>query len=397
MLTFYGVGTIVGGGFYALVGEVAGCAGMHTPIAFLVASTIALFSALSYAELSARYPYSAGESYYVMAAFRQSWLSTTVGWLVIATGVVSAATLANAFAIFLHSLVPLPTTLTIIVLVVSLAALCVWGIGESVLFAAVITVIEVGGLLFVIAVAGDNLSALPNRMGQLLPSLQLADWLGILLGGYLAFYSFVGFEDMVNVAEEVQRPQRNLPLAIMLALGLTSVLYVVVTLVAVTTVSPQDLAATGTPLSLVVGGGRAATALSLIGLLAGINGALVQIVMASRVAYGMGRKGQGPAIFARVNRRTQTPIEATIAAAICVLLIAIVFPLVTLAKITSAVLLTVYALVNLALWTIKRRDQPAPANCPAYPDWVPAVGFSLCTLFVVFQACWTISDWIGTR
>lgn len=221
--------------------------------------------------------------------------------------------------------------------------------------------------------------------------------MGILLGGYLGFYSFVGFEDMVNVAEEVQHPQRNLPLAIMLALGLTSILYVVVALVATTTVTPEELAATGTPLSLVVGGGRAATALSVVGLLAGINGALVQIVMASRVAYGMGQKGQAPAIFARVNRRTQTPIEATIAAAICVLLIATALPLVTLAKITSAVLLTVYALVNLALLTIKRRDQAVPENCPAYPKWIPTVGFFLCTLLVVFQASWTISAWWTAR
>ncbi len=332
LITFYGVGTIVGGGFYALIGEVAGHAGYHTPLAFFTASVIALFSALSYAELSARFPYSAGEAHYVLVAFQRPWFSTTIGWLVIATGVVSAATLANAFAIFLQSLIPAPTTLTIVVLVVSLAALCAWGIGESVLFAAVITVIEVGGLLLVVAVAGRNLADVPRQIGQLLPSFRGQDWTGILLGAYLGFYSFVGFEDMVNVAEEVKQPKRNLPRAILLALGLTSFLYVIVSLVAVMTVSPVDLAGNRTPLSVVVGGGKNAVALSAIGMLAGINGALVQIVMASRVAYGMAKKGQAPQVFARVNRTTQTPIEATIAAAACVLLIAVALPLVTLGK-----------------------------------------------------------------
>ena len=128
MLTFYGLGTIVGGGFYALAGKVSVQAGMLTPVAFVVASLIAMFSAFSYAELSARYPYSAGEAHYVLAAFRKVWPSAMVGWAVIATGVVSAATLAVAFAGFVRSLVDVPEWLVVCAMVIGLGLVAAWGI-----------------------------------------------------------------------------------------------------------------------------------------------------------------------------------------------------------------------------------------------------------------------------
>lgn len=393
LLTFYGVGTIVGGGFYALIGEIAGCAGYHLPVAMLLASVIALFSALAYAELSARFPYCAGEAHYVREAFAWKWPSTLIGWLVIATGVVSAATLARAFAVFAQSLFGIPIELTIVIMVASLGALCVWGITQSVWFAAAITVVEVGGLLFVVLIAGDNLRQLPDKANAIIPSLALDDWTGILLGAYLAFYSFVGFEDMVNVAEEAKNPKRDLPRSILLALALTSFLYVVVSLVAVLTIAPAELARHPTPLSLVVGGGRSAVALSTIGMLAGINGALVQIIMSSRVAYGLAIRNQAPAVFANVNVRTQTPAVATIAAAACVLLFSLALPLAALAKLTSTVLLIIYGVINLSLVVIKRREQTAPPDAPHLSIFFPWTGFCLCVLFVLLQITMQIVAW----
>lgn len=403
MLTFYGLGTIVGGGFYALIGKVAGEAGMHTPLAFLVAAGIALISAFSFAELSARFPLSAGEAHYVLQAFGSKALSATVGWMVIATGVVSAATLARAFAGFLESLAGVPEQGTMVAMVVGLGLVAAIGIGESAVLTVVITVIELAGLLFVLWSAGGSLGSLPARLGEVLPGTSAAGWpaegSGILLGAYIGFYSFVGFEDMVNVAEEVKRPARNLPRAIFLSVGVTGVLYFSVTLVTVLTVPQAALIASKAPLSLAVDQGAAA--LTIVGMLAGVNGGLVQIVMASRVAYGMARKGQAPSVFAHVHRWTRTPLEATAAGTACVLVLALWFPLVALAKATSTVLLVVYAIVNLALWWIKRRDRQqlggeppsreSKGEGPCYPAWIPAAGFLTCLAFLAFHAISTFA------
>ena len=387
LLTFYGLGTIVGGGFYALVGRVADEAGMLTPLAFLTAAMIAMFSAFSYAELSARLPYSAGESRYVFEAFKRRWFSATVGWLVICTGIVSAATLATAFAGFLRMFLPLPEAVIVFSMVGGLGLLAAWGIAESVWVATIVTVIEVCGLLFVLVFAGGSLSELPARWRELVPSGNFSDWRGIFLGAYLGFYSFVGFEDMVNVAEEVKRPRRNLPIAILLSLAVTGVLYFSVTLVAVLAVPQELLIVSDAPLSLAVGEwGAAAAILTAVGMLAGLNGALVQIVMASRVAYGMARKHQAPLLFADIHPTRRTPVKATIAATLCVLVLAVCFPLVWLARVTSTILLAVYAIVNLSLVKIKHDESGPKHEGPNYPIWVPIVGSAICLAFLLFHA-----------
>ena len=386
MITFYGLGTIVGGGFYALVGKVSAEAGMYTPIAFLVASVIAMFSAFSYAELSARYPYSAGEAHYVMVAFRRIWPSALVGWAVILTGVVSAATLADAFAGFVRTLIEAPHWLVICLMVLALSLVAIWGIGESAVMALVITVVELGGLLVIVIVAGDRLGTIPQRWAELTPGFSFHAWSGILVGGYLAFYSFVGFEDMVNVAEEVKDPVRNLPIAILASLGVTTLLYVLVTLVAILAIDQRELAVSDSPLSLVFErGSRAAAIITGIGMLSGLNGALVQIVMASRVAYGMARRHVAPSVFAKIHPRTRTPIAATYAVAAVVLVLALGLPIVVLAKVTSTILLVVYSLVNLSLVVVKSRDRERPAAGPSYPIWLPITGVVTCVGFVSFH------------
>lgn len=386
MITFYGLGTIVGGGFYALTGKVAGEAGMLAPIAFLVAAGIALLSAFSFAELSARFPVSAGEAHYVRQAFGRKWISTLVGWMVIATGVVSAATLANAFNLFLQQFVVLPDWLVISCVVVALGGITSWGINESAILALMVTILEVGGLLVVLVVAGDHFRELPNRIDELVPGASWTHWSGIFLGAYLAFYSFVGFEDMVNVAEEVKQPRRNLPIAILISVIATGIIYFLVSLVTVLSASSEQLAVAKSPLSLALGDWKfGAQAITIIGMMAGLNGALVQVVMASRVTYGLAGKGQAPRLFGRVNRYTQTPLEATVLVTGVILVLALWLPLAALAKATSTILLVVYGLVNLALWQIKGQVPKSPAGAPTYPRWLPLVAACVCATFVVLQ------------
>ena len=386
LLIFYGVGTIVGGGFYALTGKVAGEAGMLAPFAFGLSALIALITAFSFAELSARFPVSAGEARYVRQAFGRKWISRLVGWLVIMTGMVSAAALANAFAGFMNELVEFPRWMTILALVAGLGLIAAWGIGESVVLAMVITIIELSGLAFVFVYASPALATIGVRWGELIPGWDLSHWTGILMGAYLGFYSFIGFEDMVNVAEEVKHPTRNLPRAILTCVIVTGLIYFLVCLAVVLSVPPKQLAASDSPFSVVLAAWpEAARGLAVVGMLAGINGALIQIIMASRVAYGLSDAGQGPAWLGKIQRRRKTPVNATLMVTTCVLVLALWLPIVTLAKVTTTILLVVFTLVNVALVVIKIRHVALPEGCPNYPILLPVLGSLACAGFVLLN------------
>ena len=386
LLVFYGLGNILGAGIYVLVGKVAGSAGLLAPIAFFVASLVAAFTALTYAELVARYPLSAGEAVYVQKGLRLPALSVAVGLLIVLMGSVSAATIARGFIGYLDILIELPDALAITLLVFVLGATAIWGIVESVSIAALVTLIELLGLGLVLAVAGDNLFTIPDRLPELLPPMDPVIWQGIMLGAFLAFYAFVGFEDMVNVAEEVRNPVRNVPLAILLALGITTLLYAAVSLAAVLTVTPEQLAASDAPLATVYeqATGSKPVVLSIISIFAVVNGALIQIIMSSRILYGMSRQGWLPALFGRVWSTTQTPVAATVAAAGTVLVLALWLPLVTLAKSTSFLVLIVFTLMNLSLLRIKLRD-PHPEGIRLVPLWIPAGGIIASLGLLLFQ------------
>jgi len=380
LLTLYGLGTTIGAGIYALVGKVAGSAGLYAPAAFLLAALLAGFSAFSFAELSVRFPVSAGEARYVREGLRSPAFGLLVGLLVVAAGLLSAAAVANGFAGYVHEFTGIPTALSLAGFVVGLGLLAAWGIGQSALVAGLITLIEVGGLLAVVWVGRENLVAPPPELAAVLPPFEAATWIGILGGTYLAFFAFIGFEDMVNVAEEVKDVSRTLPRAIIATLLLTLVLYMAVTLVAVRSLPIAELAASEAPLALVYerAGGDAAVLVGLVAVAATANGALIQIVMASRVLYGLAAQRQLPAVLARVHPRTRTPLIATGLVVAAVLLLAEGFDLGGLAEATSLIALTVFTLVNLALWRLKRREPASLQRRTGHltvPIWVPVTGF----------------------
>lgn len=386
LLTFYGLGTILGAGIYVLVGKVAAPAGPYVPIAFLVAALLALFTALSYAELAARYPKSGGAAVYVQAAFHRQWLSLFVGFLMILTGMVSAATLVNGFVGYLHVLVEVPAWLVIAVLVLGLGTLAAWGIAESVAAAALITVIELGGLIFILFVTGNHLADLPARYAEFVPPADLHIWNGIILGAFLAFYAFIGFEDMVTVAEETKEPMRNVPLAILLALTIATLLYVLVALAAVLALPVDELARTEAPFALLYtqATGQPPTVITIISLFAVVNGALIQNIMASRILYGMSREGWLHESLGRVHPVRRTPLLATALVTLATLVLALWLPLVTLAKATSFITLVAFSLINLALLRIKHRN-PQPAGMRIYPVWIPWAGFLSSFAFLLYQ------------
>jgi amino acid transporter len=374
-LTAYGVGDILGAGIYALVGQVAARAGDFTFASFLLAVAIASLTALSFAELAGRFPRSAGEAFYVHRAFGREGLALFVGWLVLASAVVSMATVARA-AIGYAAVVDaaIPPRLLILVFMTLLAFLTYWGMRLSSAANLLCTAIEGGGLLLVVGLGLWWLSTNPAAQAAPVPH-EAVSWGGIVQGGALAFFAFIGFEDMVNVAEEVKRPERNLPIALLTAVGLSGVLYMVIATVTLHVVPAAQLAASDAPLLEVVR--RTAPGLppwifALIPLFAVSNTALLNFVTASRLLYGMSRQELLPAWLGEVHPRHRTPHLAIGVIFVAALAIAWTGSLTALAGVTSGLILIVFFLVNASLTVIQRRE-PARTGFRA-PRIVPPLG-----------------------
>lgn len=393
MLVLYGLGTTIGAGIYALVGELAGVSGYLAPMAFLVASLLAGITALSFAELSSRYPWAAGAAVYTREGFNSKGFSTLVGLLVVSAGLVSSAALVNAFAGYLNQLVQLVDPLmkfdrvTIVVLATLLLGLfAAWGILQSVFVTASMTLLGIAGLISIIYVGQDALADLSTQWPKLIPSADFTSWGFIFAGTLLAFYAFIGFEDMVVVAEEVKEVKRNLPIAILLTLGITTLLYMLIMTIAVLSMPPETLAQSTAPMTLLYQyhTGEDAKFITLIGLFAIIDGVLIQMIMASRVLYGLSSKGQLPAILRRVNPKTQTPLYATGLAVGSVLILALIGRLGSLAELTSIIMLIVFSLVNLSLWRIKQR-LPHNEGHINLPSWISLTAFIVSSGFVLLE------------
>ena len=387
LLVLYGLGTTIGAGIYVLVGAAAGRAGIYAPVAFIVAAIGIAPTAATYGELASRYPVSAGEAAYVNAGFGSRTMSLVAGWLVIVSGVVASAAIAIGCAGYIRTFVDLPLSLVVTGVILAMGLVAAWGIVESVLLAALFTLIEAGGLLVLIYAGFSHDSNIILRVPETMPPIaELGIWLGIANAGLLAVFAFIGFEDMVNVAEETKRPRITLPWAIFLTLAITTVLYTLVTMVAVLAVPPTELAGSEAPLSLVYQRltGGSPVMISGVAIFATANTILVQQIMASRVVYGMAEQGTMPKLFARVNTLTRTPLLATAAVVAATLILALGFNLERLAEVTSQIVLIIWALANMALILIKLRKGPEPDDAFIVPLWVPVAGFmSSCALVIL--------------
>ena len=373
-LTVYGVGGMLGGGIYALVGQVAANAGTRSWLAFALAMLVAAPTALVYAELAGRFPKSGGEAWFCQVAFERVAVARLVGWAVLLSGVVSMATLARAFAGYVADLAPgAPAWLVAPAFLAGLAAINLRGIRLSSLANVVCTVVEVAGLV-VVVLAGALLLAGGASVRAESPPPPAG--LGVLQGAALAFYAFIGFEDMVNVAEEVRRPARAYARAIPTALVAVGCVYGAVAWSSTAAVGPAVLAASDAPLSEVV----AASALpiprpafSVVALFAVANSALLNSVMASRLTYGMAGQGLVPATFHALLPRWRTPHRAIGAVLLATALLAASGGVAFLAGATSCLLLAVFFTVDLAHTRIRRRDGPPKGfRCSPILAWTGA-------------------------
>lgn len=366
-LLFYGLGVIVGAGIYVAIGSVIERAGDAAPFSFLLAGIASGLTGLCYAELASRFPEAAGAAAFARHGFRSDRIAQIVAAAVTITVAVSAASIAAGSIHYLAVLVPIPAPILKALLIVVFTAIAAYGIRESVGFAATISVVEVAGLIAATLVG--FLEAPDFDASGMLPS-NLDAWHGMLAGAFIAFFAFIGFESLANLAEEVKDAPRTLPRGIIAAVGASMILYVLVSSAAVLSHSGA-----ASPL-LDLFEGRSATIFAAVGFLAVANGVLVEIVMLSRLFYGMAHKGQLPSALAQVHPARRTPTRATILAGGIVLIVAFFVPFGRLLVLANALTLAVFALVDIALWRVKR-DHPTAAEVFSVPGWLPLVAAGL--------------------
>ncbi|MGW4420994.1 APC family permease [Streptosporangium sp. NPDC004631] len=386
VLLLFVVGDILGAGIYALVGKVAGYVGGALWLPFLVAFVLATLTATAYAELVGKYPRAAGAALYANKAFNIPFVTFIVAFAVLMSGITSASAAARAFGgRYLNEFVSLPVIVGAFAFLGLVTLVNLAGISESVKVNVVLTVIEAFGLLVIIAI---GVYALLSGDGQPARALEFhpanGAFLGVLGGTALAFYALIGFEDSVNLAEESRNPQRDYPRALFGGLALASVIYLAVAFTATTLVDTETLmTSTGPLLEVVKVAGLAfpPKLFALIALLAVGNTALINMMMASRLVYGMAREGIVPKVFATVHATRATPWVAILFTVAVAAVLVATGDVGNLADTTVLLLLLVFTLVNVAVLVL--RGDPVEHDHYRAPSWMPALGAVVCLVLAL--------------
>ncbi len=386
-LTLYALGSMLGAGIYGLIGKAAGQVGNAVWLSFLVALVAALLTALSYASLGSRHPRAGGAAYVTQRAYGIPLLSFMVGLALVCSGLTSVATQSRVFAeniIKLTGLEATPVWLVAFGFVLIMTGLVFRGIRESMWVNVVCTLVEAAGLLLVIA-AGmsfwgsvDYFATPPEKADTTLMLLAIQ-------GSVLTFFAFIGFEDTINVAEEVKNPQTTLPLALVTATLIAAAMYIAIAITAVSVVPAEQLAAAPSPLAEVMKGAAPSfppVVLTLITVFAVANTALVNYITASRLMYGMARQGLLPEQLGRVHPERHTPHYATLVLFAIVAPLALLGGISELASATVLLLLVVFTIVNGALIILKRRPGEEHGSFEL-PLFVPIGGALVCSLLIV--------------
>ncbi|MCC4249326.1 MULTISPECIES: APC family permease [Microbacterium] len=353
------VGDTLGAGIYTLVGTMATDVGGVIWLPLLIALVVALLTAGTYAELITKYPHAGGAARYVDRAFGVPYLSFLVGFLMMASGITTAASLANAFAgDYLAALVDVPPIPAAVAFIVVLTLINLRGVRESLGANLVASMIEVTGLVIVIVVAAlvfGSGGGEPGRVFEFAPDVPPLQ--GAFAASVIAFFSFLGFEAAANMAEEVKNPSRTYPRALFGAICTAAVIYLLIALGAVIVVEPADLAESSGPLLDVVAASGFAVPSWLFGTIALVaiaNGALLFMVMASRVGYGLAESELLPRVFGRVLPRRRTPWVSILVVSGMTIALSFVGDVGTLAETTVLLLLLVFLAANVSVLVLKK-------------------------------------------
>ncbi|WP_415973911.1 APC family permease [Rhodococcus sp. 077-4] len=392
MLFVFILGDVLGAGIYALVGEIAGEVGGAIWLPMLVALLMALLTAASYAELVTKYPRAGGAAVFAQQAYGRPLVSFLVGFSMLAAGVTSAAGLALAFSgDYLGVFLDVPAVPAAVVFLLLVGLLNARGITESLRANLAMTIVEVSGLVVIVALAGLVLSrgdGTPSRVLEFTD--ETTPTLAVLGAALLAFYSFVGFETSANIAEEVEDVRRVYPRALLGAVTVAGVVYVLVGL-AVSTVVPADTLAQSTgPLLEVVAAADAGIppwVFSLVALVAVANGALLTMIMASRLTFGMARDGLLPGALAKVLPGRKTPWAAIVATTVVAMVLCSTGSVAALAETVVLLLLFVFVSTNIAVLVL-RRDR-ADTDHFRTPTVLPVLALITCAVLLTQQSAAT--------
>jgi APA family basic amino acid/polyamine antiporter len=386
-LVLTGIGIILGAGIYVIIGPAAGLAGNALWLSFVIAAIVSSFTGLSYAELSSRFPHAGAEYVYTKEAFNKK-LAFIVSWLMIISCIIASATVALGFSWYFNALFGTNIILTSLLLIFVMSMLSLYGIKESAWFAIICTIIEAGGLIIIIFLGLPYLGSVnyfeaPQGIG------------GILAAASLVFFAFIGFEDMVNTAEEVKNPVKNMPRAVILAVGVTAIMYILVAISAISVLGWEGLSGSHAPLAAVAQrafGEGSFTALGTIALFATANTVLLIMLGISRLIYGMAERGMLPKVLSKVHKERRTPWVAIL----LVMAVSMVFVLIgniqTVASLTNASILIVFLAINASVIMVRHKENAKgkvetgifrmPLNIGWFPV-IPLLGFLSCLFLLL--------------
>jgi len=386
--TFAGVGIILGAGIYALIGEAAGIAGNSVWLSFLIGAIVAAFTGLSYAELSSMYPKDAGEYLYAEKAFSEH-IGFLVAFLVIFEGVVSAAAVALGFGGYLASLLNPFVAIPII----GLALLCIViysivnyrGIRETAWLNIVFTLLEVGGLILIIALGLSYMGTvdileMPNSYG------------GLFSAAALIFFAFIGFEAIVKLSEETRNARKIIPKALVLSIVISTVIYVLVAIAAVSILGWTALGASKAPLADVASavlGAKAFVLLAVIALFSTSNTVLMILVTTSRLLYGIAQKYKKIKIFSIIHKKRCTPWVAVIFTMIVAMMFAMIGDIKMVAEVTNFAIFATFIIINGALISLRykqpntKRVFKVPLSIGKFPI-LPLIGIITCVFLIAY-------------
>jgi APA family basic amino acid/polyamine antiporter len=385
--TMYGVGLILGAGIYALIGDAAGETGNSLWLSFVLAAVAAVFTGLSYAELSSMYPKAAAEYSYIKNAFKNNFAAFIVGWLTLFVAVISAAAIALGFGGYFTTLFGIPIVVAAVLAIIGLSFLNFFGIRESSSLNIVFTIIEAAGLALVI------------WLGLVVSGNAKVDYLempfgfsGVFSAFTLVFFAYIGFENIANIAEEIKNPKKVLPRAIILSISITAIIYILVSISAVRILSWQELGASVAPLAEVVKkalGQQWNLVILFIALFATINTVLIMLVSGSRILYGIARDKSLPAILGAIHQRQKTPWIAVIVIGALAVVFIFAGKISTVANIAVFAIIMVFILVNFSLIWLRfkepnvERPFKVPLSVKKFPV-LPAFGI-ITPIFGVIQ------------
>jgi len=380
--TSCGVGIISGAGIYVLIGAAAGMAGNAIWLAFLISAFIAVLSGLSYAELSSVFPKDAGEYIYAEHAFGRK-LAFIVGWLILSSGVIAITTIALGFAGYFKALLGGNMIVIALAVIALLAIINYIGVRESTKLNIIFTIIEVGGLLLIIFIGmpywgSVNYLEMPHGTS------------GLYSAAALIFFAFIGFESIVKLSEETKNPQKIIPKSLLLSLAITSVLYLLVSISAVSVINWAQLGASSAPLADVafaVLGSKVFILLSVIALFSTFNTILVSLLSTSRIAYGMGVSKSLPSSLGLIHPKQKTPWVAILVVSVLSGVLVFGKDIALIAEMTNLTIFLTFIFVNLALIVLrfKEPDHPRPFKVPLnfgrFPA-LPLVAILLCGFMI---------------